>query len=119
MIKQYVETIKKHYIDFDGRASRRNYWTFVLISFLISIPLAIVDYLIGFKLFGSLFSLALFLPSLGYIVRRLHDTNKSPWWLLLCLTGIGSIVVFVFLLLKSDEYANQYGEPDRHVDIKL
>lgn len=119
MIKQYIDTVKKHYIDFDGRASRRNYWTFILFSSVISLLLGIVDAILGVRLFTSLFSLAIFLPAVGFMVRRLHDTDKSPWWLLLFFTGIGTIVIFVFLLLKSDQYANQYGEPDHHVDIKL
>lgn len=117
MIKNYIETVKRHFIDFDGRCSRRDYWTFTLFTMAINIVFSILAYFVGFLGFlGGLFSLVTFLPSLGFLVRRMHDTNKSPWWLLLFLTGIGGIVIFVFTLLKGDENVNDYGEPVGDVD---
>jgi uncharacterized membrane protein YhaH (DUF805 family) len=60
---------------------------------------------------GGLFSLAALVPSLAVTVRRLHDSSKSGWWLLICLVpGIGSIILFVFMLLDSERGKNEWGK---------
>ena len=60
--------------------------------------------------FSGLFQLGVFLPTLAVTARRLHDTDKSGWWMLLYLTIIGGIVVFIFTLLRGNEGSNKYGE---------
>lgn len=106
----------KNYATFSGRATRSEYWYFTLISVLISIIITIFDGMIGtyddvsgFGMFSSIFSLALFIPSLAVLVRRLHDTNRSGWWFFIVLIPIiGIIVLIVFLCLDSKE-DNKYG----------
>jgi uncharacterized membrane protein YhaH (DUF805 family) len=78
------------YVDFGGRARRREYWKFVAFNFLFSLVAMGLDYWLGFRVKGSpygvlylLYSLSVLLPSLGVAVRRLHDVGKSGWWLLL------------------------------------
>lgn len=116
----------KKYATFSGRASRSEYWFFALFTWLITIiPNCIYlgyrsDYeylpnnlrvICMISFFIVLFlSLILFLPTLGVIVRRLHDSNKSGFWLLLVLVPIiGALIVFIFTLLPSDPYENEYG----------
>ena len=112
----YLNVITKKYTEFKGRASRKEYWMYVLFGIVISIVLSIVDRILGlstsrgFGLIGSLYSLAVLLPGLAIAVRRLHDTNKSGLWLLLILVPlIGPIVILVFLILDGQKQDNQYG----------
>ena len=83
----FIGVLKKYAV-FKGRAGRREYWMFVLVSLIVSIVLSILDGIFGLKLdkdtgvLSSLYSLAVFLPTLGVSIRRLHDTNHSGWWIL-------------------------------------
>jgi uncharacterized membrane protein YhaH (DUF805 family) len=72
----------KRYAQFSGRSPRAEYWWFALFSFLISLPAAIIDVMLGSQAINGLVSLALFLPSLAVSVRRLHDLDRSGWWVL-------------------------------------
>ena len=84
----FVDVLKKHYIDFSGRATRKQFWLFVLIALIIT---AVLNFILSF--FGSLgsavnllFQIALFVPFLAIMARRLRDGGHSIWWLLLALT---------------------------------
>ena len=105
----YLDVLKR-YVDFNGRARRQEYWMFALINFVIILVLAFIDQFVG--LYGavlSLYILAVFLPTLGVTVRRLHDTNHSGLWFLVgCIPCVGLIVLY-FLVLDSDAGDNQYG----------
>lgn len=116
----FLDVIKNHYVDFDGRASRKQYWMFVLFNILISIALNIVTGILGsiadfFALIGSLagvlISLALLLPGIGIAARRLHDTGKSGWLLLLAFIPLVNLVLLYFMILEGDSGSNEYG-PD-------
>lgn len=88
-----VKTCFTKYADFNGRASRPEYWWFVLFNFLVSIALSIFSHGLS-----SLYSIATLIPSLAAAARRLHETNRSGWWQLLWLIPvIGWIVLIVFL----------------------
>ncbi len=106
---EFLEALKKYAV-FEGRASRREYWVFAGVSLLIALALGIVDAMIGSKILGILYLLAVFVPSLSVSVRRLHDTNRSGWWMLIGLVPfIGVIVLLIFTLQKSWNEGNQYG----------
>ncbi|KRE92366.1 hypothetical protein ASG89_33210 [Paenibacillus sp. Soil766] len=100
-----------NYVGFSGRARRKEYWMFVLFNIIISIGLAIVESIIGVdKFLSGIYSLAVLLPSLAVAFRRLHDTGKSGWWLLISLIPlIGSIILLIFFCQDSDDNDNQYG----------
>ncbi len=107
----YLDVLKKYAV-FSGRASRTEFWTFTLFSFLISVALGIVDGVIGseMQVLGNIYSLAVLIPSLAVGVRRLHDTNHSAWWLLINLIPIAGWIWYIVLLAtKGDEAANKYG----------
>ncbi|MCA9017194.1 MAG: DUF805 domain-containing protein [Planctomycetaceae bacterium] len=111
----YLSVINK-YVDFSGRARRKEYWMFFLFNMIISFGVALVGGLIGGKngLFAlslpALYSLFVFLPSLAVTVRRLHDTNRSGWWILISLVPFfGAIILFVCTVLDSDPDSNTYG----------
>ena len=112
----YIAAIKKYAV-FSGRARRKEYWYFVLINILISIGLSLIDGIFGtvnaetgYGLMGSIYSLAILIPSLAVLVRRLHDTSRSAWWVLIGLIPvIGWIVLLVFAVQDSYPGQNQYG----------
>ena len=111
----YLAVLRK-YVEFSGRAKRREYWTFVLINLVISLILSFIDRSLGFAsadtgigVLSGIYSLAVFLPSLAVMVRRLHDTGRSGWWVLIGLIPfIGWIVLLIFALLESTG-DNEYG----------
>jgi uncharacterized membrane protein YhaH (DUF805 family) len=88
-----VRTCLTKYVDFSGRATRSEYWWFVLFIVLVGLAISIVS-----NTLSGLFSLATLLPSIAAATRRLHDTNRSGWWQLICLVPVvGLIVLIVFL----------------------
>ena len=113
----YTDVIKK-YVVFSGRARRKEFWMFALFNFVISTVLSIIDNAAGLSnstgsgVLGSIYSLAVLLPSLAVAARRLHDTNRSALWLLLIFViVIGWIVLLVFSIQEGNAGDNQYG-PD-------
>jgi uncharacterized membrane protein YhaH (DUF805 family) len=108
--------VLKQYAVFSGRSRRKEYWFFFLFNLIISIVLGVVDEVFGlgigegFGLLGLLYMLAVLLPGIGVSIRRLHDTGRSGWWLLLAFVPIiGAIVLLVFMLLDSQPEPNEYG----------
>lgn len=115
----FSEAVKSgfdHYTKFDGRAGRRAYWWWFLFAILLAVAVSAMD--------GTIFEesmlltlfvwLGLILPSLSVAIRRLHDTDRSGWWILISfLPIIGFIVLLVFYLQESDPIDNRYGPPPR------
>ncbi|KAA0548517.1 DUF805 domain-containing protein [Bacillus sp. BGMRC 2118] len=108
--------VLKNYVGFSGRARRKEYWMFALFNAIVSILLAIVEVITGLEsMLTGLYSLAVLLPSLAVGVRRLHDTGRSGWWLLISLIPIiGAIVLLVFTVSDSQEGENKYGPNPKH-----
>ncbi|MDX1640343.1 MAG: DUF805 domain-containing protein [Balneolaceae bacterium] len=109
--KWYMEALGK-YIEFEGRARRKELWTFVLVNFVISIVLSFLDAVIGMGIgfIGTLFGLAMILPSISVGVRRLHDIGKEGLWILIGLIPfIGWIILLYFYIQDSEPGANAYG----------
>lgn len=111
--REAVESaLKYNYCNFSGRASRSQFWWFYLFMVLVNFALWFLVLILGHKLgdtVRSLVELALLLPTLGLWVRRLHDVNRSGWWLLIGLTGIGVFLLLYWAVKDSDMYQNQYG----------
>jgi uncharacterized membrane protein YhaH (DUF805 family) len=108
-MEYFIDAFKK-YADFSGRATRTQYWMFVLIYLIIYVVLAVIDsFILGFPVLSSILSLATIIPSLSIAARRLHDTGRTGWWqLIIFLPLIGVIVLLVFLVMDS-EGDNKYG----------
>ncbi len=101
----------KKYAVFSGRARRREYWTFGLVNIVIGWVTVILSWMpiMPVLILLSLYSLAALIPGLAVAVRRLHDTNRSGWWVLLDLVPFGWIVLLIFLVEDSQPGVNQYG----------
>jgi uncharacterized membrane protein YhaH (DUF805 family) len=112
----YVEVLKKYAV-FNGRARRKEYWYFTLFNAIAVFGIGIVDGIFGLfneatglGVLGSLYLLAVLIPSIAVSVRRLHDTGRSGWFLLLLLIPlVGAIVLLVFTVQDSKPGENQYG----------
>lgn len=106
-------SVLKQYAVFSGRARRTEYWMFVLCNVIVMLLLGMVDKLIGGdnELISSIYSLAVLLPSLAVAARRLHDTDRSAWWLLLGLIPIiGTLVLIYFMVCNGQQGPNRFGD---------
>ena len=107
--------VMKNYVGFTGRARRKEYWMFALFYLLFMIILQIAASILGDRvgaILMSLFGLAHLLPAIAVGIRRLHDTDRSGWWLLIAFVPvIGSIWLIVLFVLEGTAGTNRFG-PD-------
>jgi len=113
----YLQALKKYAV-FSGRARRREYWFFVLFNIIVSIILGVVDVMAGMQtstgigILSAIYALAVVIPAIAVSVRRLHDINKTGWWILIgFIPVVGAIVLIIFALLAGTAGDNDYG-PD-------
>lgn len=100
--------ILKNYVNFEGRATRAEFWWFFLFTFVIGVICSVLGK-VGVIL-SAIIGLGLLLPNLGLSVRRLHDINKSGWLLLLSFIPlVGAIILIVWWAKEGDAEPNQYG----------
>ena len=111
----YIEALKKYAV-FGGRSRRKEYWYFVLFSLIVSLVLSAVDALLGtfgssnVGLLGGIYGLAVLIPSIAVSVRRLHDIDRTGWWVLIGLVPvIGTIVLLVFAASDGTPGENRFG----------
>lgn len=100
---QYYIKAFQNYANFNGRATRSEYWWFFLINFIISIVFTIVGMQLKLAFLGNIYSLVTLLPGLAVGVRRMHDIDKSGWYLLIPFYNI------VLLATDTQRSDNQYG----------
>ena len=112
-----IKTCFNKFAVFSGRASRSEFWFFVLFGFLGGIVAAIIDVMIlGYSFeengpINLIFSVALIVPSISVAARRLHDINKSGWWQLLWITIIGGILLIIWHATEGENKKNKFGPP--------
>lgn len=108
----YFSALSK-YIQFCGRARRREYWFFLIISMLIGVLLSCVG-----EAFGGgrgvqleeIYSLLVLLPAIGVMIRRLHDSNRSGWWALISIIPvIGTVIMIYFMACPGTVGPNRFG----------
>jgi uncharacterized membrane protein YhaH (DUF805 family) len=94
----YIGVLKKYAV-FSGRARRKEYWMFFLFNLIITLALGFIEGMFGSTgVIGTIYSLAVLIPSIAVSIRRLHDTDRSGWWLLIVLIPlIGAIVLLIFM----------------------
>ena len=107
---QWYLKVLKNYVGFTGRARRREYWMFTLVNIIITFLISIIEIGMETEIFSIIYGLAVFLPSLAVCFRRLHDTGRSAWWLLILLIPvIGWIILLVFYCEDGQSNNNKYG----------
>ena len=112
----YLEALRKYAV-FTGRARRKEYWFFLLFTVLVTFLLAFIDQMLGLfdpengvGLLSGIYSIGVVIPSIAVGIRRLHDTGRSGWWLLIGLIPIiGGLVILFFTILESEPGDNEYG----------
>ena len=107
----YYLSVLKNYATFTGGARRAEYWMFALFNLIVAVVLSVIDAVIGSPgILGGIYVLAILLPSIAVGVRRMHDTSRSGWWLLIVLLPIiGGIWFLVLSVLDSTPGDNEYG----------
>ena len=101
-----IRCVRDKYVDFNGRASRSEYWWF----FLACVAVAVVFSILRLEMIGGLINLALLLPSLAVGARRLHDIGKSGWLQLVWLIPFIGWAIMIYWLVQPSTTANVYGE---------
>lgn len=111
-IQTSVKACLSKYVDFKGRASRSEFWWYVLATIIATTIASILDSMFGNGLFSAVVFLGNLLPYLAVQVRRLHDTGRSGWWLLIAFVPIiGVILLLVWWSQKGRAESNAHGEP--------
>lgn len=126
IMRQAIRSFWGNYFNFSGRATRAEYWYYVLlyaiVGFVIGIPASSRFWLvkIPFGIIGFIWVVVNFIGFLALTIRRLHDSNKSGWWLLLCivLSGfvIGEIIFIVLMVLPSNDGGNRFGPGNNYAN---
>lgn len=125
----FVEAVRSgfnNYANFSGRALRSEYWWWVVFVWIAGIIASIIDRALGWSIYettmygvqqssgpvAAIVSLAVLIPGLAVLVRRLHDTDRSGWWFWLVLIPIiGWIVLIIFLASSGTPGPNRFGPP--------
>lgn len=121
-MNSYLSALKKYAV-FNGRARRKEYWMFFLFNTIFAIVAMVLDNLLHLNIgplsYGYIYAiyvLAILLPSLSVLVRRLHDIGKSGLWVFIGLIPlIGGIWLFVLICLEGTSGTNKYGEDPKQV----
>ncbi len=118
----FVEAVKsgfRNYVNFSGRAVRSEYWYWTLFATVVAVVFGTIDQLLypgdemgAFSVVDIIVSLALLLPGIAVSVRRLHDIDRTGWWLLLGLTIIGGLVLLYWACVRGTAGPNRFG-PER------
>ena len=121
----YLEALKKYAV-FSGRSRRKEYWYFVLFNLIVSLVLSAIDALLGtfsssnVGLLGGIYGLAVLIPSIAVSVRRLHDIDRTGWWVLIGLVPvIGTIVLLVFAVSDGTPGSNRFGPNPKGAEARV
>ena len=107
-MEYFLDAFRK-YADFTGRATREQYWMYILIYVVISVVLSIIDAALATAVLSAIFSVVMLVPSISIATRRLHDTGRSGWWQLIGLIPLLGIIILIIFLVQDSHGENQYG----------
>ena len=110
----YLKVVRDNYANFNGRASRQEYWMFFLFNMIFAIVIMGIDIILGLWFLNIIYSLVVMIPGIAVGIRRLHDVGKSGWTNCWVFTIIGMIYIVYLLCKDGDKEANQYGPPCTH-----
>jgi len=115
---QYFMQAMRRYADFSGRSRRSEYWYFVLFQILILGVAMAIDNIWGSPILYSIAALVLLVPSLAVSIRRLHDTSRSGWWILLAFIPlIGAIILIVWYATDGTPGTNKWGANPKEAGV--
>jgi uncharacterized membrane protein YhaH (DUF805 family) len=118
--------VLRNYVGFSGRARRKEFWMFILVNLVLTGVLSILDKMLGLRiakdegLLTTLYGVLIFLPYWAVQFRRLHDTDRSAWWLLLLLIPIvGWLIILAFNCQNGTPGENKFGSDPKAMDARL
>lgn len=111
IIENWKLVVLQNYANFNGRAGRGEYWWFVLANIVIYVAFSILTQISGiFSILSLIYSLAVLVPSIAVLIRRLHDSDKSGWLVLISFIPLlGAIILLVFAIQEGTKGPNKYG----------
>lgn len=107
-MEHFIQAIRQYAL-FTGRATRTEYWMYVLFYMIFYIVLGVIDAMLNSYILTSIYSLALFVPSISVAARRLHDMGRSGWWQLIVLVPLIGLIVLIVFLAQDSQDDNEYG----------
>lgn len=120
MVEWYLKVVRDNYANFEGRARRSEYWYFTLMNFLVAVVLGALSGVAGFIMYiYYLYALAVFIPGIAAGVRRLHDINKSGWFLLLAFVPLVNIWLIILLATEGTRGPNEYGADPKNPNAEF
>ena len=116
----YLKVVRANYANFNGRASRQEYWMFFLFNIIFAFVAIFADtfLFLGLGFLHLLYLLAVFIPGLAVAVRRLHDVGKSGWWLLSSILILPILLLIYWAIIEGDANPNEYGEVPTNIIVK-
>lgn len=116
---EWYKKVISNYFNFNGRARRKEFWMFTLINLIIYLVLFAIEFAItNSMLITSLYGLAMLIPSIAVGIRRLHDTGKSGWFLLINLIPfLGALILIYFLAQEGNQGPNEYGADPKGMEV--
>lgn len=109
----YYLHVLKNYVQFNGRARRSEYWYFLLFSTIISVGLSVLDAVLEITFLNTIYSLAILLPSIAVGIRRMHDVDKSGWFILIPIYNL------ILACTEGTKGPNQYGADPKGTDASF
>lgn len=107
-MEHFIDAFKK-YADFSGRATRTQYWMFILIYMIIYTVLSVIDAALQSMVLALIYAVVMLVPSISIAARRLHDTSRTGWWQLIGLIPLIGLIVMIVFLVQDSHDANAYG----------
>ena len=107
----FLKVVKDNYANFNGRARRKEYWMYYLFYVILCTVANVIDRVIGMQVLSGLLGLALLVPTLAVGVRRIHDTGKSGWFILVPFYNL------YLLITEGDKGDNEYGADPKLEDV--
>ena len=106
----YLKVVRDNYANFHGRASRKEYWMFVLFNFIFSIVAVAIDVILGLGFIFFIYTIGVLIPGMAVTIRRLHDHGKSGWWIFInFIPLIGAIWLLILLASTGSPEDNKFG----------
>ena len=116
LVGYWKQVVLERYAQFTGRARRAEYWWFTLSTVIIAVVFTVLGQASSiFSILYLIYVLAVLVPGIAVTIRRLHDTDKSGWWILIALVPfVGGIILIVLLCIDSTRGQNQYGVSEKY-----
>ncbi|ALM49062.1 hypothetical protein AMR72_09275 [Flavobacterium psychrophilum] len=116
MVQWYLKVVKENYANFSGRARRSELWYFMLVNFIISAILGVIDSVTGIGFLAAIYGLAVLVPSIAVGVRRLHDIDKETIMIVLAFIPVVNFYVIYLWTIEGVRGPNKFGPDPKAVE---